>query len=265
VTGSDVKQCCAAFYGSDLARALLGESFHPGGVTLTSRLGELLGLGPESRVLDVACGRGTSAFHLAARFGCSVLGVDLSEENVRLAAEESASREKSDAVQFCIGDAEKLPFEDGSFDAVVCECAFCTFPSKEAAAAEFFRVLKPGGAVGLSDLTRSDGPMPELEGLLAWVACIADAQPLERYVALFSDAGFRVEATENWDGTLVDMVRQVQGRLMEIEVLAGLKKLDAPGLDLTAAKEFADAALRAIREGRLGYQVVLARKVARSA
>src|ERR1017187_1371033 len=52
-----VKQCCATFYGSDLARYLLGDSFHPGGTRLTERLGNLLALTPESHVLDVASGR----------------------------------------------------------------------------------------------------------------------------------------------------------------------------------------------------------------
>jgi arsenite methyltransferase len=57
----EVKACCAALYESDWARLLLGDSLHPGGLALTERLGSLLGLGPGDRVLDVACGPGTSA------------------------------------------------------------------------------------------------------------------------------------------------------------------------------------------------------------
>jgi ubiquinone/menaquinone biosynthesis C-methylase UbiE len=64
---------------------------------------------------------------------------------------------------------------------VICECAFCTFRDKSAAASEFARVLKPGGKVGLSDLTRSGILPAELDGLLAWVACIADARPISEY------------------------------------------------------------------------------------
>ena len=85
-----VKQCCATFYGSDFARMLLGDSFHPGGTRLTERLGELLALTSQSQVLDVASGRGTSAFHLAKTFGCKVTGIDLSEENVRRSVFNSA-------------------------------------------------------------------------------------------------------------------------------------------------------------------------------
>lgn len=79
------KQCCADLYASDWAKLLLGESFHPGGLELTERIGVLLRLGPDSRVLDVAAGRGTSAVFLAQRFGCRVMGVDYSARNVRLA------------------------------------------------------------------------------------------------------------------------------------------------------------------------------------
>ncbi len=86
----NVKQCCAAFYGSDVARFLLGDSFHPGGTKLTHEIAERLHLGPGSRVLDVATGRGTSALYVAEMFGCEVVGVDLSEHNITLARQEAA-------------------------------------------------------------------------------------------------------------------------------------------------------------------------------
>jgi ubiquinone/menaquinone biosynthesis C-methylase UbiE len=91
-TEQNVKQCCAAFYGSDVARLLLGDRFHPGGTHLTTRLGQLTQLTRDSRVLDVAAGRGISAFHVAQSFGCEVVGVDLSEDNVKLATEEASIR-----------------------------------------------------------------------------------------------------------------------------------------------------------------------------
>jgi len=71
---AELKHCCANLYESDLAKLLLGDSFHPGGLGLTGRLGQLLQLSCESRVLDVASGRGASALFLAERFGCEVVG-----------------------------------------------------------------------------------------------------------------------------------------------------------------------------------------------
>jgi cyclopropane fatty-acyl-phospholipid synthase-like methyltransferase len=70
-----VKQCCATLYESDLARFLLGDSLHPGGMELTRQLGHMLGLNPASRLLDVASGNGTTAVYLAKEFGCTIVGV----------------------------------------------------------------------------------------------------------------------------------------------------------------------------------------------
>ena len=130
---TELKSCCAAIYQSDFARMLLGDSFHPGGQRLTARLGEHLGLGPGVRVLDVASGKGESAIFLAQRFGCQVVGVDFGPQNV-LEANSLAQAQAANLVSFVEGDAEHLDFPDASFDAVICECAYCTFPDKRAAA-----------------------------------------------------------------------------------------------------------------------------------
>ncbi len=257
---TNVKQCCATFYGSDLARMLLGESFHPGGVRLTQRIGELLGVTSAARVLDVAAGPGTSALHLAKVFGCSVTGIDLSEANISAARAAAEAQGLSQLAQFELADAERLPFSDASFDAIVCECAFCTFPGKDIAAAEFARVLKRGGGVGISDLTRTAAPLPELEGLLAWIACIGDALPVQEYGSILTHAGLSVEKTEMHDEALGEMVRGVQSRLLGVEIASGLGKLDIPGLDLSAAKQFASAAAEAIRGGKLGYTILIAKR-----
>lgn len=182
----EVQSCCANIYESDLARLLLGDSFHPGGLTLTQRLGELLALDPSKRVLDVAAGKGASAIFLARRFGCEVEGVDYSARNVAEATRAAQEAGAGGLVRFHQGDAERLPFEDGEFDAVVCECAYCTFSNKAAAAREFYRVLRPDGSVGLSDLTRTGELGPELQTLLAWVACLGDARPVEEYASHLS-------------------------------------------------------------------------------
>lgn len=256
----NTKQCCAAFYGSDLARLILGDSFHPGGTALTRRLGEMLHLGPDSLVLDVASGRGTSAFYLAETFGCQLIGIDLSEENVRVAIEEATRRRISDRVSFRLGDAERLPVDAHSFDAMICECAFCTFPDKPLAARDFVRVLKPGGYLGLSDITRTDKPIPELDGLLAWIACLGDALPMNRYTELLRTAGFHIDLVEDHSMALIEMVRQIQGKLLGAEIMTGLGKLELPGVDFTRAKQFARAALDAIHFGKLGYAIMVAQK-----
>jgi arsenite methyltransferase len=236
---TNVKQCCAAFYGSDLARLLLGDSFHPGATRLTGRLGQLAQLTRDSKVLDVAAGRGASAFYVAQSFGCDVIGVDLSEENVTFANGLSRDRGVSKRPSFRIADAERLPFEAHSFDAILCECAFCTFPNKQAAAAEFCRVLKSRGRLAFSDLTRAAKPLPDLDGLLSWIACIGDAQPVESYVETFQRAGFAVSHIEDHSDALAELVRQIQGRVLGAELAVGLKKLDLPKVHFSDVKHFA--------------------------
>jgi arsenite methyltransferase len=255
-----VKQCCANLYESDFAKLLLGDSFHPGGLKLTERLGGLLRLGEHSYVLDVASGRGASALFLAEKFGCTIIGLDYGKQNVEIANAAAAQRGLSSRVRFEQADAEEIPFADASFDAVICECAFCTFPDKAKAASEFARVLRPGGMVGISDLTRSAGLPKELKSLLAWISCIADAQPIQNYVDWFSSAGLVPQTTESHDEALREMVRQVQATLLGAEVLVGLKKADLGGIDLTSAKQMASTASDVVQRGHLGYALITAER-----
>ncbi len=256
-TKPNVKQCCALAYGSGAARFLLGDSFHPGGVELTMELCQSLNLNLESILLDVASGKGTSAFAVAQQFGCRVVGIDLSQANVDEANQQSVIRGFQDRVRFQLADAEALPFEPASFDAILCECAFCTFPDKATAASEFARVLRPGGRVGISDLTRVSEPIPELDGLLAWIACIGDAQPLERYADWLVKAGFAVVASCARNECLGKMVEQIRSKLLLADIMVGLKKLELPGLDLNQAKQFASAAGNALKQNKLGYALVV--------
>lgn len=255
-----LKQCCAAAYESDFARLLLGDSLHPGGLDLTRRLGGLLELEPGMRVLDVASGNGESAIFLAKEFGCEVVGLDFSETNVEQAALRADAAGVSGLVAFHSGDAESMRFPDGVFDRVICECAFCAFPDKAAAAAEFFRVLVDDGRVGISDLTRHGGLPLDLLGLLSWIACIADARPVNEYTACLKGAGFEIGSVETHDDALARMANDIQGRLLGLELMTRLKKIDFPGANFEEAQQFARAATRAIHEGLLGYSVIIGRR-----
>src|SRR5258708_37049395 len=106
----DLKSCCATLYESDFARLLLGDSFHPGGLRLTQRLGEQLQLGPRARVLDAASGKGESAIFLARRFGCEVVGIDFGAANVKEAGDRAAAAGVAELVSFRQGDAGEIDF-----------------------------------------------------------------------------------------------------------------------------------------------------------
>lgn len=255
-----LKSCCAAAYQSDFARLLLGDSFHPGGLSLTERIGQLLALSADDHVLDVASGRGESAIFLAQKFGCRVTGVDLGNANVADATSRAQAANVANRVRFELGDAEQLKFADAAFDAILCECAFCTFPDKRAAAYEFARVLRPGGKLGLSDLTRSGALPANLDGLLAWIACIADARPAHEYVEFLELAGFGSISVEQHDAALSGMLRDIQARLLAAELMVKVQKLNLAGVDFDQAKTMAASAAGAIRSGLLGYSVITAKK-----
>jgi ubiquinone/menaquinone biosynthesis C-methylase UbiE len=97
------------------------------------------------RVLDIGCGTG----QLAARIredlpAVSIVGCDFSTGMLRRAVARSA------AIDWVRGDAGRLPFRDGAFDAIVSTEAFHWFPDQDGALLQFFRVLKPGGRLLLA-------------------------------------------------------------------------------------------------------------------
>ncbi len=260
LAASELKACCALAYEGAWARLLGGEALHPGGLELTRHLAAALRLDASHHVLDVASGVGASAIAIARASGCRVTGVDLSPGNVEAARAAAGEAGLGALVAFEVGDAERLPFPDAAFDAVICECAFCTFPDKPTAAAEIARVLRPGGRLGLADLTRSGELPADLRTLAAWITCVGDARPLDEYVAVLAGAGLRVEHTERRDDALRELVRTLRLRLVAAEVAAKLGKIDLPLDQIPEAKRLVRAALDAVERGRLGYALVIAHR-----
>ncbi|OKK04780.1 methyltransferase type 11 [Streptomyces sp. CB03234] len=257
-SGEELKACCAAAYSSDVVALLLGDSYHPGGTALTRRLADGLGLTPGARVLDVASGRGTTALLLADAYRCDVDGLDYAPANTALAQGAARATGLADRARFATGDAEHLPYPDGVFDAVVCECALCTFPDKARAASEFARVLKPGGRLGITDVTAdADRLPPELTGLGARIACVADARPLQQYAGILTAAGLHTRRTERHDNAMLRMIDQIEARLNLLRMTAPAG-LTATGIDLAAAPAVLRAARTAVMDGVLGYGLLVA-------
>src|SRR3954469_3139815 len=103
-----------------------------------------LDVGPNSSVLELACGTGIVTRVLRNRLPATarLVATDLNEPMMQSAA---AKFTQNDAIEWKQADATNLPFDDKSFDAVVCQFGFMFFPDKAASAREAFRVLKPGG------------------------------------------------------------------------------------------------------------------------
>ncbi|MBC2905524.1 class I SAM-dependent methyltransferase [Streptomyces cupreus] len=260
--GDELKACCAAAYSSDVVALLLGDSYHPGGTALTRRLADGLSLAEGRRVLDVASGRGTTALLLADACRVRVDGVDYAPANTALAQGAAQAAGLGERAVFTTGDAEHLPYPEAVFDAVVCECALCTFPDKARAAAEFARVLKPGGRLGITDVTADpDRLPPELTGLAASIACVADARPLEEYAEILAAAGLRTLRTERHDQAMTRMIDQIEARLNLLRMTAAGRLAEA-GVDLEAAPAVLAAARTAVADKTLGYALLIAEKAA---
>jgi len=120
--------------------------FAPFGRFLVARMN----LSPGAGVLDVATGRGAVLFAAAEQVGSAgfVVGIDLAEQMVQETAADLRERQMTNATVQQM-DAEHLAFPSASFDAVLCSHALPLFPQVERAIAEFHRVLRPGGKVGI--------------------------------------------------------------------------------------------------------------------
>ena len=108
--------------------------------------------GLQGKVLDVACGTGDMVLLLAER-GAAVTGVDISEEMLAIASL------KVKGERLMVADAEHLPFEDNSFDAVTCAFGVRNFVHLEKGLNEMLRVLKPGGMMVILELATPDSPL----------------------------------------------------------------------------------------------------------
>ena len=211
------------------AQLLLGPALRPGGAALTNRLLSGCGLRPGAVVVDVGCGPGATLETIAAG-GHRGVGVDYSPALARAAAAPGAPT--------VVGDAERLPISDGAVDAVVIECVLSAVPDKPAALDEARRVLRPDGALILTDMTLA-APFPEpLNTALAWIACAAGALSAGGYVDLLDAHGFTITATEDRSIDLAAMVARARRRLALFRGAAGVGLLppleDFIGPELTA-------------------------------
>jgi ubiquinone/menaquinone biosynthesis C-methylase UbiE len=110
------------------------------------------GLPAGARVLEVAPGPGYLAIEMARPGHLRVTGLDISRTFVQIAGENA--RTAGVSVDFCHGDAARMPFEAESFDLVVCQAAFKNFTLPRSALAEMHRVLRIGGTAVIQDMSR---------------------------------------------------------------------------------------------------------------
>jgi protein-L-isoaspartate O-methyltransferase len=125
------------------------------------RLGALLGLGPESPVLDIASGRGGPALILVGEYGCTWRGIEVSPDFQAVAVERIAEAGLADRVTFELGDAAEATHEAESYDAALCLGASFVYGSLADTVDALAPAVRPGGHVVVGEPYWRRLPLPE--------------------------------------------------------------------------------------------------------
>lgn len=160
----------------DNAQAYLTSIVHAEGEDLREA-GQRIAEIPEARVLDLGCGAGHLSF-VVAPFAARVTAYDLAEEMLSVVREE-AQRRGLENIETVRGSAEALPFDDGSFDAVVSRYSAHHWRALPAALKEIHRVLRPKGTLLLIDI--AGGPEPMLDTYLQAMEVLRDPSHVRDY------------------------------------------------------------------------------------
>ena len=144
------------------------------------------------RVLDLGSGGGIDVLLSARRVGPSgfAYGVDMTDEMLAL-ARANAARAGARNVEFRKGEIEDLPLPDQAVDVVISNCVINLSTDKPAVLAEMFRVLVPGGRIGITDVVAEDHmSAAERAAAGSYVGCIAGALSRREYLDGLTAAGF---------------------------------------------------------------------------
>ena len=133
-------------------QGLAGVSKHTGGFPATEALLSMCHIEEAKEALEVGCGIGVGAAHMARKYGLHVVAVDVSEKMLDWARQRAEDEGVAERVEFQSANVLDLPFEADRFDVVICESVLAFVQDKSAAIAEMIRVLKPGGYLGLNEV-----------------------------------------------------------------------------------------------------------------
>jgi len=143
-------------------------------------------------VLDLGSGGGIDVLLSARRVGPTgkAYGLDMTEEMLGLARRNAAEAGATN-VEFLKGQIEAIPLPAETIDVVISNCVVNLSPDKPAVLAETFRVLRPGGRIGITDVVAEDRLTPaERAERGGWAGCIAGALSVGEYEAFLAGAGF---------------------------------------------------------------------------
>jgi SAM-dependent methyltransferase len=193
----------AATYGTDIGQS--------GWTTVEEYAGfvEWLGLDAARHVLDVGCGSGGPALHVARITGARVTGIDINEQGIATATRRAQDVGGAERATFRVVDVDApLPFDEGTFDAIISTDAMCHMPLRGRVLQEWHRVLKPGGRAVFTDPVVVTGPVSNAE--------IAVRSSIGRFLFVppgineqfITDAGLRLVRTADLSAGGAEMARR---------------------------------------------------------
>jgi SAM-dependent methyltransferase len=196
----DSDQCCAGggteqVFGPELYAVLDRADLPVEAVAASLGCGDpvlVADLHEGERVLDLGSGGGIDVLLSARRVGPSghVYGLDMTDEMLDL-ARANAQRAGAGNVEFLKGVIEDIPLPDETVDVVISNCVVNLSPDKPAVFTEVFRVLAPGGRIGISDVVAEDHLTPaDRAERGSLVGCIAGALSRSEYLEGLQSAGF---------------------------------------------------------------------------
>lgn len=220
------------------------DQFHTRGLAATLDLIEMCGISAGQRILDVGAGLGGTARLAAARCGCQVVGIDLSERFVEAASYLNARSAQAQSVSFQVGDALEMPFGDGMFDAALLQHVAMNIEDRGGLYDEVARVLRLGGRLAIHDVVlRSGDPIYPLP----W------APSAEMSFLLTPEATW--DAIERAGFHLLEWRDDSAQSIRWFEQLGLARRAPSPGLAVAMGPEMADYTAnlaRNLSDGRLG-------------
>ena len=217
-----------------------------------------LDLSPGKVLLDVACGAGGPALRIAAKTGCSVVGIDVHEQAVSTACSLAIQRGLSKRVEFRVVDAaQQLPFSEASFDAITCIDAVNHFSDRPRVIAEWARLLMPGGRLLFTDPITLTGPLTNTEVAVRSSAGVYLFVPHGYDEGVIAQCGLQLLECED---VTANMAKVAEARgAARASRSALLREIEGdPAYD--GQQEFLAVAARVAKEGRLSRFVYVSRK-----
>ncbi len=233
---------------------------HPEAMENTNRImAEAVRLGPDTRVLDLGCGYGSTARYLAANFGCPVTGTNISEKELDLARQRAAEAGLTHLLTFEYEDFHRLACPDCSYDVVWSQEAFLHAADKNAVLSECRRALKPNGSLIFTDILVSRNTPAEDRNRIYDRVKSPDMWDLEDYRAALSRLDLPVSREEDWSQYVARSYGWVRDRLRENRE-ALLPRIGADTIDntLDALSFWVNSA----KAGYIGWAMFLATKPA---